>query len=462
MSHTVEYTSLQRDASDEDQASDEKAISQSAQVLPDGQQHHAGATAERMFSFRDFKFLKTCIVCISVYLIAAIAAVVWSYQGPPVDGTFSQRRVFRTPDSLKVDQLYSGLALSALLAPAGMLVQWIMHDFRQLRLFAITAQQPVLLADLDKIGDESSSLTLKTMDSSNQTIDIGPKKKESQTLRLWNSAGNTTINGIPVGGTTYFISAGTSSSLEVSTLTNDTSLTKTADGHWISRSKCTPEFSWEVAGCVFNGTIMTECYSEPNTNTTAIDTVALNALQSYMTAIPWRIFIERLTIVDKTIDTLYSIPTTRDWGHFFGNIAQSIAAISTAGYYGTATVPTVARVQEDVYIIRTVVLWIVLVMLAVVFFTSCLDIWRSKSRGLPFRTATFLAISNAVRGPWWDQVLYGSCVADEVAMQKRSSAAVMFGADVNNPYHVGLLPAVLPIKKDRTYFGIRRRMESRR
>ncbi|GKT71341.1 hypothetical protein ColTof4_03764 [Colletotrichum tofieldiae] len=621
MSQKVEYSSLQRDMSDEDRASAGKAIPQNGCLPTDGQQY-SGATAERMFSFHDFKLLKIYIACISVYLLAAIGVAIWAYQGPPVGSEFSQRRVFRTPDSLKVDQLYSGLALSAVLAPAGMLVQWIMHDFRHLRLFAIAAQRPVLLADLNRIGDDSSAYTLKTMgkyswwyaimqaalilirtaivpvgtlmlttgvfyknaedmgvvglpilpsveeqstmtrlanamgwngegdfsptldendnflsraiytfvgnivsqsalidvfsgdigpipthnltfninttyhglvlyhwnancegasdisyaassngsnttytftlpDSSNQTIDIGPKKKDSQSLRLWNSAGNTTINGIPISGTTYFISAGPSSSLKASTLTNDTSLTKTAEGHWISRSKCTPEFSWEVGKCTFNGTLMTDCHPEPNTNTTGIDTVALDALQSYMAAIPWWIFVERLAVVDKTIDTLYSIPTSRDWGHFFGNIAQSIAAISTAGYFGTATVPTVVRVQEDVYIIRTAVLWIVLAMLAVVVVTSCLDVWRSKSRGLPFRAATFLAIANAVRGPWWDQELYGSCAADEVAMQKRSSAAVMFGVDVNNPYHVGFLPAVLPIQRDRAYFGVRRRKGSR-
>ncbi|EXF84930.1 hypothetical protein CFIO01_02143 [Colletotrichum fioriniae PJ7] len=608
--------SLQREVSDEDRASAEKNTPQSGSLPPDGQLHYGGTTAERMFRFQDFKFLKIYISCILLYLLAAVAAVVWSYQGPAVDRDYYMQRVFRTPDSLKVDQLYSGIALSALLAPAGMLVQWIMHDFRHLRLFALTAQRPVLLADLDKIGDDSSAWTLRILgkyswwyavmqaalivirtsivpvgtlmlttgafyenitgvdvvgmpilpsndssvtrlanamgweghgafkqtlddndnflsrtvytfvgnivsqsalvdvfsgvigpipthnltfninttyhglilyhwdanceaatqipfttslnganasytftlpDSSNQTIDVTPKKQESQSLRLWNSAANTSINNVPIGGTTYFISAGPSSSLKAETLTNDSSLTQTAEGHWISRTKCTPEFSWEVGACTFNGTLMTDCVGNPGSNTTAIDTAALDVLKDYMTAIPWWIFREQLQIVDKTIDTLYAIPTAADWGHFFGNIAQSIAAISTAGYFGTASVPAVARVKEDVYIMRTVVLWIVLAMLSVVFFVSCLDIWRSKSRGLPFRAATFLAIANAVRGPWWDQELHGSCAADEVTMQKRSSASVMFGVDANNPYHLGLLPSVLPIQRDRSYFGVGRR-----
>ncbi|KAI8157095.1 hypothetical protein KHU50_009647 [Colletotrichum sp. SAR 10_65] len=429
-----------------------------------------------MFSFKDFKFLKIYIVCISIYVAAAIAAVVWTYQGPEVNGGYTRSRVFRTPDELKVNQLYSGLALSALLAPAGMLVQWIMHDFRHLRLFALTAQRPVSLADLDKIGDDSSAWTLRILgkyswwyavmqaalivirtsivpvgtlmlttgvfvenrpgfdvvglpilpsddsssalvdvfsgvigpipthnltfnsnttynglllyhwdanceaaldvpyttslngsnatytftmpDSSTQSINVSVQKRESQSLRLWNSRANTSINGVPISGTTYFISAGPSSALNSKALTesNDTSLTQTKEGHWISRSRCTPEFRWEVGSCMFNGTLMTNCEGKPNTNTTALDTDALDKLADYMTAIPWWISNEQLQIIDKTLDTLYAIPTAQDWGHFFGNIAQSIAAISTAGYFGTATVPVVTAVSEDVYIMRTIVL----------------------------------------------------------------------------------------------------------
>ncbi|KAF9880417.1 hypothetical protein CkaCkLH20_02371 [Colletotrichum karsti] len=574
-----------------------------------------------MFEFRDFKFLKIYIACISIYVVAAIAAVVWTYQGPVVvSSEYTRSRVFRTPDELKVNQLYSGLALSALLAPAGMLVQWIMHDFRQLRLFALTAQRPVPLADLDSIGDDSSAWTLRVLgkyswwyavmqaalivirtsivpvgtlmlttgvhhenrdgtgvvglpilpsedstvrrlanamgwdgqgafsqtldgndtflsqavytfvgnivsqsalvdvfsgvigpipthnltfntnttyeglvlyhwdakceaaldvpyttslngssatyvftmpDSSTETIDLGRLKRDSQSLRLWNNRANNSINGIPIGGTTYFISGTYASSLKNDSAVgrNDSSLTKTEEGHWISRTRCTPEFRWEVGSCTFNGTLMTACEGKPGTNTTALDTAALDRLNDYMTAIPLWISKEKLSseIIDRTLDTLYSIPTSQDWGHFYGNIAQSIAAISTAGYFGTASVPVVEVVTEQVYIMRTVVLWVVLAMLLTVLILSCLDIYRSKSRGLPFRTATFLAIANAVSGPWWDQELYGSCAATEMAMQKRSSSSVMFGVDANNPYHIGLLPAVLPIQRDKSYFGYEER-----
>lgn len=623
MAHTTEYSSLRRDAADEDPAPAPaaKPVPQSGSPPPDEQQHEdSSATAERMFRSRDFVLLKISIACIFLYILVTVAAIVWSYQGPAVDSSYAERRVFRTPGSLVVDQLYSGLLLSAVLAPAGMLVQQIMHDFRSLRLFALAAQRPVLLSDLDKIGDDSAVWTLWVLakyswwyaamhaalmvvrislvpvgtlmlstgvyyhnvsgsgvvglpvlapgqqssttrlasamgwdgrgnftqtldgndeflsqvmytfagniisqsalvdvfsgvigpipthnltfhvnttydglvlyhwdakceaaldvpytaapngpnttytftlpDSSSVVIDVDPGDSESQRLRLWNSGADGSINNLPVGGTTYFISVGAYASLGADARPNDTSIVRTPEGHWLSLSKCAPDFSWEVGACTFNGTLMTECRGGgggAGANTTALDTAALDALGDYMTALPWWMFVQEMAIVDKTLDALYSIPTARDWGHFFGNIAQSIAAISTAGYFGTATVPVVTRVAEDVYIVRTAVLWVMLAMLTIVFVTSCLDIWRSKARGLPFRPATFLAVANAVRGSWWDQELYGSCAADEKTMRGRGSAAVVFGVDPDNPYHVGLLPAALPIQRDQSYFGIKRR-----
>ncbi|KAF6812951.1 hypothetical protein CPLU01_14781 [Colletotrichum plurivorum] len=571
-----------------------------------------------MFRFRDFKFLKIYIGCISLYAVAAAAAMVWSYHGPVVSGASYHSRVFRTPDALTVNQLYSGIALSALLAPAGMLVQWIMHDFRHLRLFALTAQKPVALADLDKIGDDSSAWTLRVLgkyswwyalmqgalivirtsivpvgtllvttgihttedpvrtgvvglpimpaaDSNvrrmatamgwdgqgtfsqtfdredhflNQTVytfvgnivsqnalvdvssgEIGPISthnisfkanttyndivfyhwngkceaaldvpyttlvngtnvtynftwpnssietiefalaRGTKALRMWNSEPESSrINRIPLRGTTYFIATTPDSEFKA-TKKNESSpgLEKTAEDHWISRTKCTPEFSWEVGSCTFNGTIMTDCRADPGSNTVALDVEALDKLADYMTAIPWYLWNEQVAVIDLTFEKLYSIPTVADWGNYFGNIAQSVAAISTAGYYGTVTVDVVTTVAEEVYIVRTVVLWVMLAMFTLVPVMSCYDIWRSKSRGLPFRAGTFLAIANAVRGPWWDGQLYGSCAADELSMQKRSSSRVMFGADANNPYHVGLLPEVLPIRKGQTYYGVKER-----
>ncbi|KAF6827101.1 hypothetical protein CPLU01_09267 [Colletotrichum plurivorum] len=568
-----------------------------------------------MFRFRDFTFLKIYIGCITLYALAAVAAVVWAYQGPVVSGASYQSRVFRTPDSVPVNQLYSGVALSALLAPAGMLVQWIMHEFRHLRLFALTAQRPVALADLDKIGDDSSAWTLRILgkyswwyavmqgaliairttivpvgtlllttgvhrenvegfgvvglpilpdtnsnvrrlatamgwneegtfsptfnaeddflsqteytfvgnivgqsalvdvskgrigptsthnityntnttyyglifftwdgkcepaleipyitwmngsrltynvtmpDSTNLSLPINLREAGgTQTLQMWNSVPlSSRINDMPTSGTTYLISAAPGTRDINKNGTSSPSLVQTAEGHWISRTKCNPEFSWEVGSCLFNGTVMTECKPGPGTNTTALDVEALDRLVDYVAAIPWFLWKNQISAIDKTFDYLYAIPVSEDWGHFFGNLADALAAIATAGYFGTATVPVVTEVPEDVYIVRTAVLWVILAMFTIVPLMSCIDIWRSKSRGLPFRSATFLAIANAVRGPWWDRELYGSCAADEVSMQKRSASSVMFGVDANNPYHVGLLPAVLPIQRGQPYFGV--------
>ncbi|KAL0933760.1 uncharacterized protein CTRU02_210559 [Colletotrichum truncatum] len=97
-----------------------------------------------MFEFHDFKSIQVYIVCIFLYVLATIATAVWTYQGPAADSKYIQARVFRTSDRVAVNQLYSGLALSALLAPAGMLVQRITHRFRQLRLSALTAQSALV------------------------------------------------------------------------------------------------------------------------------------------------------------------------------------------------------------------------------------------------------------------------------------------------------------------------------
>jgi hypothetical protein len=108
-------------------------------------------------------YLKAYIIILGVYLSAALFSVAWSYTGALLDNDASKRRVFRTSEKLPVDQLYSGLALSALLAPAGVVVQWVVHDFRRLHLFALTTQMPVRIRDLDEIGDNFSVWTLRTV-----------------------------------------------------------------------------------------------------------------------------------------------------------------------------------------------------------------------------------------------------------------------------------------------------------
>ncbi|KAF4454670.1 hypothetical protein FALBO_15784 [Fusarium albosuccineum] len=554
-------------------------------------------------------YLKWYLIVLGVYFVGSVIALAWSYTGAVLDTDASKRRVFRTKDSLPVDQLYSGLALSAILAPAGVLVGWIVHDFRRLHLFALATQRPVRVSDLDEIGDNFSVFTLRavvryswwyglmqtcliltrtllvpvgtlalttgpyshyedshgvvglpvspaiatannitalstamgrnkanhfqpslakndtflsqavytfvgnlvsqsalvSVDSgilgpvpthnltfeanttytglvyfhwdahceaatevdyaseqsgSNKTFNftlpdgtvrstqLREKSQGSQSLILWNSetAGNT--SKIPTGGTTYFLSATRAiPTINATALLDkgaDKSLVQTDDGDWVSRTKCTPSFKWTIGSCYFNGTIMTSCTPSAGSNTSVLDTEALDALNVYMTAIPWYIFRQRMTIVDQTLDALYSIPTAEDLGHFFGNMAHAIASISTAGYFGTAEVPTLVRVTEQVYIVRCSVLITAVTMLFLSVAVSIADIIRNRSRGLPYHPAGFLAIAHAVRGPWWDNLLAGYRAWDHT---KSQDATVMFGIDTADPRYIRLAPTVVPIHR---------------
>ncbi|KAH8654228.1 hypothetical protein BGZ61DRAFT_541565 [Ilyonectria robusta] len=192
---------------------------------------------------------------------------------------------------------------------------------------------------------------------------------------------------------------------------------------------------------------MTSCQTSPRSNTSALDTEALDALVIYMTAIPWYIFNNQIAIVDDTLDALYSIPTSEDFGHFFGNMAHAIVSISTAGYFSTSEIPTLSRVTEQVYIVRASVLIAVMLMLALAVAVSILDIARNQIRGLPYLPAGFLAIAHAVRGPWWERELEGHLAWDSIKLRQSHASTVMFGVDYSDPRYIRLAPSVVPIHR---------------
>jgi hypothetical protein len=275
--------------------------------------------------------------------------------------------------------------------------------------------------------------------------------QSSQRIRLWNNATDAKAGKIPTGGTTFFLSATRSiPTINETALLDrgaDKSLVKTEEGNWISRTKCTPSFEWTTGSCSFDGTIMTSCLPEPGSNASALDTQALDALAVYMTAIPWYIFNKQMGIVDDTLDALYSIPTSEDLGHFFGNMAHAIVSISTAGYFGTSEVPTVSRITEQVYIVRCSVLIAVMLMLALAVAVSVLDVVRNRTCGLPYLPAGFLAIAHAVRGPWWDKELEGQLAWDSIKLRQSHTSTVMFGVDSADPRFIRLAPSVVPIHR---------------
>ncbi|KAF4453711.1 hypothetical protein F53441_3720 [Fusarium austroafricanum] len=554
-------------------------------------------------------WLKWYVIVLGIYLAGAIACVAWSYTGAVLDNDVSKRRVFRTGDGVAVDQLYSGIALSALLAPAAVLVQFVVFDFRRLHLFALTTQMPVALRDLDEISEGVTLLTMRTVAkyswwyglmhtlliltrtllvpvgtlsltvgpySYNQTgtgvvgLPISPNvakgtnvtalstamggspdmpfhpslskndtfltqtvftfvgslvsqnalanvdsgvlgpvpthnltfatnttyhglvffnwtarceaatevnytsykedgntiynftlpddsvtsiellSQGSQRIRLWSNATKYGKDKIPISGTTYFLSATKAipniNETALRNRGNDKSLVQTGGGDWISRTKCTPSLQWLIGSCTFNGTVMTSCTDTARDNQTALDTEALDALGIYMSAIPWYIFRNQIGIVDDTLDALYAIPTSKDFGHFFGNMAHAIVSISTAGYFGTSSVPTVAHITEPVYVVRCSILIAVTLMLFLSVTVSVIDIIRNRVNRLPQLPASFLAIAHAVRGPWWDYELAGYRPWDKMKSQSDGASTVMFGVDTEDPRYIRLAPSVAPIR----------------
>jgi hypothetical protein len=555
-------------------------------------------------------WLRSYVIIIGIYFVGAVFCVAWSYTGALLDNDASKRRVFRTGDRVPVDQLYSGIALSVLLTPASIFVQFITYDFRRLHLFSLTTQQPVAIKDLDEIADSITLLSLRSVVkyswwyglmhaalimtrtliipvgtlsltvgpysyykdgfgvvglpisaadaagtnvtalssamggsphldfhpsfSKNDTfltqtvftfvgslvsqnalanVDsgiLGPvpthnltfatnttydglvffnwtanceaatevnytSYKEdgnriynftlpdesvesiellsqgSQRMRLWSNSTRHGSNKIPTSGTTYFLSATKSipniNETALRNRGNDKSLVQTDGGDWISRTKCTPTLEWLVGSCTFNGTIMTSCYERSGINMSSLDTDALDSLGLYMTAIPWYIFNTQMGIVDDTLDALYTIPTARDLGHFFGNMAHAIASISTAGYFGTSEVHTLSNIIKSVYIVRCSVLIAVTVMLFLSVTVSIIDIIRNRIKHLPQLPSDFVAIAHAVRGPWWDYELVGYRPWDTTKSRSAGASTVMFGVDTEDPRYIRLAPTVAPVRQ---------------
>jgi hypothetical protein len=265
-------------------------------------------------------------------------------------------------------------------------------------------------------------------------------------------------------GPTYFVlSAAMSATKQMPT---DMTGIEVKNGVWISRVKCTPSLQWEVSSCTWGGKAMGNCVATPNQNTTILDTLGLDSLAWYMTGTPRSLYDEGNYIfglpaistgllydLDNTDDHQARAPSLNDYANVYGLIAQSIAAISTSGYYGTATVPTEGQAPKPVYIVRTYILALVVIMLSSVTALSISNIIYHHLNHLPWRKSSFLTIANAVRGPWWDQAMYGSCALGTKELRRRHKGQVMFGVDPANTQHIGFGPTVQGIYRDAVYYG---------
>lgn len=269
--------------------------------------------------------------------------------------------------------------------------------------------------------------------------------------------------------TTYYAVIGTIQETVNMDMAQDSgSAVEVNNGSWISRVACTPAFDWTVSSCLWKDGSMTDCHATPGANTTLLDNVALDALKYYLSDIPLYLYeqdsytygletLQSALMFDpkETSDHQYRVPVLADYNNMYGLIAQSIASVTTSGYYGAAEVCTTGSTPRPVYLVRTYVLAIVVAILVLSpLFTFAILFWNLTNR-IPLRSASFLTIANAVRGPRWDAALYGGCLMSPWELRhKYRGWSVMYGVDEQAPNHVGFAQEVSPVRNKELYAGL--------
>jgi hypothetical protein len=89
------------------------------------------------------------VLGVCLYTLASCGLLGWTLVGPRID----PGHTILGTGQLKVDQFYSGLALSLLLAPVAIMIRRIANQLALIHPFAIASRQPVTMADLDKLMD---------------------------------------------------------------------------------------------------------------------------------------------------------------------------------------------------------------------------------------------------------------------------------------------------------------------
>jgi hypothetical protein len=268
--------------------------------------------------------------------------------------------------------------------------------------------------------------------------------------------------------TTYYATLGTVQE----TVNMDAALAESgitvSNGSWISRVACNPTFNWKVSNCLWKNSSITDCYEAPGSNTTTLDVEGLDELQSFFSAIPLIIYnsgsytyglqtLQTALMFDPqgTTDHQYRAPLLSDFNNMYGLVAQSLAEVTTAGYYGTSEVPTTGSPSKPVYLVRTYVLALVVLMLILSPLLTISILLLDLRNHMPLRRATFLTIANAVRGPRWDATFFGSCVMPHQALKKTFEGFyMMFGVDHELGNHVGFASVVHPVQRDSLYAGV--------
>jgi hypothetical protein len=261
----------------------------------------------------------------------------------------------------------------------------------------------------------------------------------------------TNVTGTDNVTTTYYAVLGTTQETVNMDMAQDSdSAVDVNNGAWISRVACTPTFDWEVSSCLWKDGNMTDCHATPGANTTTLDTIGLDALKYYLSDIPLYLYVQdsytygletlqSALMFDpkETSDHQYRVPVVADYNNMYGLIAQSIASVTTSGYFGAAEVCTTGSAPKPVYLVRTYVLAIVVAILVLSpLFAIAILFWNLANR-ISLRGASFLTIANAVRGPRWDAALHGGCLMSPRELRHRYRGwSVMYGVDEQAPNHV--------------------------
>jgi hypothetical protein len=279
-------------------------------------------------------------------------------------------------------------------------------------------------------------------------------------LFLWSNASIWTASGIPINSDTYFAVAAPAEFTGPPLGNVDMDYSKPhspdglvlANGTWIQRTKCQATFAWDISSCVWDGDEMVQCIKTPGANTTELDTVGLDALGGYMNAVLWHLYNNRESILINP-HQVFAL-RAQDMYTLVGLATVSITCLTTAGYWGTATVPSLGQPAGFVYVARMPVLVTVAVLLTLVVLFVVGDLVTIiYVRKLPIRKISFLTVATAVRGSWWDEELHGRCTLAKSRLRNQTASRVMFGVDADNPKHIGLAPIVMPIEDADVYYG---------
>jgi hypothetical protein len=278
-------------------------------------------------------------------------------------------------------------------------------------------------------------------------------------ILLWSNATKHTDSGIPLDGWTYSVQVGPGHFVQPPVGSEHVNYTQGREGllykggAWISRMKCKPSLDWKISSCTWTGSLMDNCVNAPGSNTTELDTAGLDALSGYMSAVFWGEYIRREPLFMHPYQVFAYNDQALDFA--YGVTALAISQITTAGYFGTATVSTTGQAPTSVYIVRLPVLVTVTCLLTLVVVLISADLILASRKQLPMRKTSFLTIATAVRGRWWDEELYGRCTLGRMLLRDRTQTMVRFGVDRVNPGHIGLAPTVTPIQREDVYYGVR-------